>query len=156
MLCLLPELWWKVSHQLLQIFAIVCVSFNYIYLPESPRGGFRSFFTCPVFLRNQKSYSSPASFISFRNLTSCTASRGATIISHPGSFASRSPFRTATLPGMISFLDFTLPSMFSFTKVEMDVPENLPAAQDVSTESPPASLMIRFTGTPDLSSSRIR
>ena len=54
---------------------------------------------------------------------------------------------------MISFLDFTLPSMFSFTKVEMDVPENLPAAQDVSTESPPASLMIRFTGTHDLSSS---
>ena len=26
-------------------FAIVCVSFNYIYLPESPQGGFRSFFT---------------------------------------------------------------------------------------------------------------
>ena len=64
-----------------------------------------------------------------------------------------SPFNTATLPGMITFLDFTLSSTFSLKNLEIELPENLPAAQDVSTESPPASLITRFTGTPDLSSS---
>ena len=75
------------------------------------------------------------------------------MISHPGSFASRSPFRTATLPGITIFLHFTLSSTFSLKNLDTDVRRSLPAAQAVSTESPPASLITRFTGTPERSSS---
>ena len=39
-----------------------------------------------------------------------------------------SPFNTATLPGMITFLDFTLSSTFSLKNLEIELPENLPAA----------------------------
>ena len=37
--------------------------------------------------------------------------------------------------------------------LEIEVEENLPAAQEVSTESPPASLITRLHGTPERSSS---
>ena len=77
------------------------------------------------------------------------------MISQPGSFASRSPFRTATLPGITSFLHLNLSAhiLFSMKNLEIEVEENLPAAQDVSTESPPASLITRLHGTPERSSS---
>ena len=98
---------------------------------------------------NLKDYASR----SFKNFTSCTASLGPTMISHPGSLASRSPLRTATLPGITSLLHFTFGSTFSLMYSEMLFPENLPAAQDVRTESPPASLITRLSGTPERSSS---
>lgn len=49
----------------------------------------------------------------------------------------------------VSFPDtaYALPCYYAVTGVKVT------AAQDVSTESPPASLITRFTGTPDLSSS---
>ena len=75
------------------------------------------------------------------------------MISQSGNLASRSPFSTATLPGMISFLDLTLSATFSLINLEMDVEESFPAAHAVSTESPPASLITMLIGTPDLSSS---
>ena len=75
------------------------------------------------------------------------------MISHPGSFASRSPLRTATLPGITSLRHFTFGSTSVLMYSEMLVLENLPAAQDVSTESPPASLITRLSGTPERSSS---
>ena len=69
------------------------------------------------------------------------------MISQPGIFASSSPFRTATLPGMISFLLLIFPSIScSWKNLAIEEEENLPAAHDVSTERPPASLIIRFTG----------
>ena len=70
--------------------------------------------------------------MSFKNFTSCTASLGPTMISHPGSFASRSPLRTATLPGITSLLHFTFGSTCSWMNFAMLFPENLPAAQDLS------------------------
>ena len=91
--------------------------------------------------------------ISFKNFTSCTASLGPTMISHPGSFASRSPLRTATLPGITSLRHLTFGSTSVLMYSEILVLENLPAAQDVSTESPPASLITRLSGTPERSSS---
>ena len=75
------------------------------------------------------------------------------ITSHPGSLDSISPFNTATLPGMITFLLLTLLSTFSWKNLEIVPPDNLPAAQAVNTDNPPASEITRFTGTPDLSSS---
>ena len=77
-----------------------------------------------------------------------------TMTFHPGSFASTSPFKTATLPGSTRVRFLILPAMSASSQYfAMEVAENLPAAQEVSTESPPASEMIRLQGTPERSSS---
>ena len=49
--------------------------------------------------------------------------------------------------------DVTILAIGKMVPYAMEVAENLPAAQEVSTESPPASEMIRLQGTPERSSS---
>ena len=74
--------------------------------------------------------------------------------SHPGSFASTSPFKTATLPGRINFLFLILPSISASPKyLAIELADNLPAAHAVRTDNPPASLIIRLQGTPERSNS---
>ena len=94
------------------------------------------------------------SYKSFMNLTSCTASFGATMISQSGSLASISPLSTATLPGMISFLLLILPAISCSSKNLATVDAlSLPAAQAVRTDIPPASEIRRLTGFPERSNS---
>src|SRR4030042_1767897 len=69
------------------------------------------------------------------------ASLGPTMISQPGSASSSSPLIRATLPGITSFLCFTLSSIPVFLiNGPIESPENLPAAQPVRTPSPSVSL----------------
>lgn len=75
------------------------------------------------------------------------------MISHPGNLASKSPFNTATLPGITSFLLLILGSTSSVMNFEIDPEDNLPAAHAVNTDNPPASLIHKLQGTPERSNS---
>ena len=89
----------------------------------------------------------------FKNLTSCTRFSWSNDDFPSRKFCFQITLQNRYFTRNDQFSGFNLRFNILFDILGDAVPENLPAAQDVSTESPPASLITRLSGTPERSSS---